>query len=211
MRRAFALAVVFVAATALAETMGREYSLADALVAKIDSEVVTVSELRAEMEIVGWPEGVAPAGPRVVARDLVKRKLLVSQAERLKMEIPRETLEDEVDELASSGRGEEAFWARMKELGFSRPDVVRRMREVALSRGVVSLKRRSTYVPEAEVRAFYRDNRSVFGARPLSEARETIREHLATRKYQAELSAWMAEQIKSGRVRLLPLPESLEE
>lgn len=203
--------MVFAACGAYAAEPGSAFTLEDALAARVDAEVVTVSELRAEMEIIGWPGGVAPPGPRVVVRDLVRRKLLVAQAERLRMEVPRESVEDEVDGLAVLGRGEEAFWGRMRELGFARADVSRRMREVALARGVVSLKRRSIYVPEADVRAFYRNNRSVFGTKQLTEVRESIREHLATRKYQAELSVWINEQMGAGRVRLLPLPAALEE
>lgn len=210
--RGFAfLAVLLVLAAEAALSSGSEegWVLADAAVAKIDQSVITVSDLRAEMEIIGWPGELAPPGPRVVAREMVKRKLLFYQAEKLRMVAQQDAIEKEVDALASKGRGEDAFWAKMEELGLSRASVLQRMREVALSRSYVSLKRRSTYVPEADVRAFYRDNKSVFGDRPITEVRDMVREHLAVRKYQAELASWVDEQTRVGRVRIMQLPDAL--
>lgn len=187
-----------------------EWRLADRTVARVDNTVVTLSDLRAEMEIVGWPGDVAPAGTRVVVRDMVKRKLLYFQAEKLRMEAPREAVAKEVDDLAASGRGEDAFWAQMAELGMGRADVEQRAREILLARNFVSLKKRAVYVPEADVRAFFRDNKAVFGDRQLSDVRDTVRDHLASRKYQSELSGWIDEQMRAGRVMVLKVPAIIE-
>lgn len=185
------------------------YELADSVVAKVDEEVVLLSDLKAEAAILRLGgEAILPP-LRVLVRDIIKRRLLVSQALKLRMEVKAEDVKEEVAALTGEGSEAETFWRTMKRLGIGEKEVERRVGEMALARNYTQLKRRSIYVAESDVRAFYAENREALGHSTLSEARDEIRDFLASKKYQAELSVWYETQVKLGRVRLSELDPAL--
>lgn len=205
---AFFAAVFCVFWTPGAFPAGDGFELVDSVAARVDEGVFLVSDLDAEEFFAGWRGKEAKMGRRELLMGMVKRRLLVIQAEKLRMEVPKEDVTFEVEMLSGAGYGADAFWTRTADMGVGRADVSRWARDVALARSFMALKRKSTYVAEADVRDFYFENRERFGDRPMSEARNEIREFLGDRKYEADLNAWMELQIKQGRVRVNDIPRT---
>lgn len=201
--------LLFAGGAAFAQTGEPAWTVVESVVAKVDDDVVTLSDLEAEL-LCAAREDPRPAGgarsPETAVREIVRRKLLVTQARKLKMEVPPEEIAGETDELAAMGRGPEEFWARLSAHAIGRPEIARRTEEVALVRNYMTLKRRSTYIPETEVRAYYRDNAGEFLEMPLSDVRDEIRERLALKKFETDMDNWIEAQMKLGRVRYMALP-----
>ena len=181
----------------------------EAVIAKIDDQVIALSDLRAELLILAWGDGALMPNPPDVATQMVRRKLLISQAEKLKMEAAQGEVAAQVDKLAQKGPGADAFWEKMKALGLDRRDVERRFREVALTNSFIALKKRSTYISENDVRTYFREQKALYSDKSLGDVRDEIREQLASAKYQTELADWIQSQINIGRVRILALPDDL--
>ena len=182
-----------------------DFRLVDSVVARVDDGVILLSDLRAEVVMASWDQRSGTPGYESALKEMIKRRLLVLQAEKLRMDVPPAEVTDVVESLAGSGYGADAFWLRMAELGLKRQDVERRMREVLLAKSFMTLKRKSTYVPESEVREYYREKRELYADRTLVDARDEIREILANRKYQAVLGDWIETQMKRGRARMADL------
>ncbi|MDF1552595.1 MAG: hypothetical protein P1P84_06005 [Deferrisomatales bacterium] len=180
----------------------------DALVARVDTEVVTWSRMVQERELRRMGGAPAPElTPEVVRETLVRRHLLVVEARKLRLEVSAaETLEDV--ELLARAAGGAAFWERAARLGLDRAQLEERSAQQLLVRRYQELRREMTFVPESEVRAFFLANANPQPQGSLAEMRDVIRTQLAERKYQEELERWIRRQVAEGRVEWLPLPEA---
>lgn len=178
--------------------------LADAAVATVDQHVVTLSDVVAETIILRWMgQGGKGISQEQVAQTLVRRRLLVLQAEKLRIAAAPEEIATEVQYVAEAGGASSVFWDSMATLGLHRTDVEKRASDLIVMRKYMDLKRQSTYVPEPEVRDFYGEHLDVYGGRPLALVRDEIRERLASQKSAAQLEEWIEKQMKQGRVRMV--------
>ncbi len=201
--RARALALVLLL---LAPAPSARALLLDALVARVDGKAVTWSQVVRETRVrrlEGRPE--SERLPRVVRDALVRRKLLVAEALRLRMSAEP----GEVDERLAALRRRvgSGFEARMKALGLTPEDLRARERDILLMEKYLRFRREITFVPTSAVTAFYRKNRDRLAAWTLAEVRAELRRYLTEKKYQRELEEWYERQVREGRVDLLPLPE----
>lgn len=197
MRRAAAAALLLLSAASGAAFL-------DAVVARVDQSVVTWSQVVQEASLrrlTGDPDQVSDA--RGVAQALVRRRLLVAEARKMRLEVAPGEVEAGVEALVASAGGAQAFWPRARRLGLSEADLDRRAGDLALMRRYLDLRRDMTYVPEAEVRSFYSSQAEVLGERPLAEVRDEVRAFLARKKQQQQLDEWIARQVAEGRVRLV--------
>ncbi len=177
----------------------------DALVARVDGRTITWSQVLREAEIRRL-EGRSEAErlPRVVLDALVRRALLVAEAEKLRLQVGPEELEKALREL------EEACCMRLQRLaervGVTPEDLRRRQHRILLAEKYLRLRREMTFVPTSEVRAFYWRHRHRLGGQGFAEVRGALRAYLAERRYQKELNAWFERQKEQGRVEWLALP-----
>ena len=181
----------------------------DSLVARVDTEVVTWSRVVQERElrrIGGAP--VAELTPEAVRETLVRRRLLVAEARKLRLEVSAAEAREDVALLVRAAGGE-AFWARVARLGLDRAQLEERSAQELLVRRYQALRREMTFVPESEVRAFFFAQAVLPPQSSLAEMRDEIRTHLAEQKYHEELERWIRRQVVEGRVEWLPLPEEL--
>jgi hypothetical protein len=182
--------------------------LLDALVARVDQSVITWSQVVEELAIRRLAgESDQPLGPRAATDVLVRRRLLVADARKMRLVAPPSEVEAEVKAevkaLAGPAGNASAFEAALRKLGLSKEDLNRRATEIVLMRRYLALRRDMTYVPESEVRSFYAGQVDVLGGRPLAEVRDEVRSVLAQRKYQQQLDEWIVRQVAEGRVRVM--------
>lgn len=194
-----ALGVVFAVHAARAEPL-------DALLARIEQDVVTWSQAYQEAGLRALAEAGRgePPDPWGVVDTLVRRSLLVAEAEKLRLEVSPDEVEAAVERLAADGGPE--FWARVRALGLDRADLEERARRLALVHRYLELRREMTFVPESQVRSFYTSQLDVLGSRPLSAVRDEVRAYLAEKKFQKELGEWIERQVAEGKVELLEIP-----
>lgn len=178
----------------------------DSITARVGPRVITWSRLLQEAELQrleGRPETML--GPEAVRESLVRRELLLAEAERLRLTTDAESVARRVASFVEPW-GEEV-WERLAGYGVGRSLLEQRARRQLVVEEYLSLRREMTFVPEAEVRAFYGARSEEFGGRPLLEVRDEVRSRLAEDMYQRELDLWIDRQIQGGAARLNPLPE----
>ncbi len=203
MKRVVAAVVMMMTCGVLAA--GARETVLDALVARVDGRAVTWSQVLREAEIRRL-EGRSEAErlPRVVLDALVRRELLVAEAERLRLKVEAAEVERALREL------EEACCMRLQRLaeqvGVTQEDLRRRQHRILMAEKYLRLRREMTFVPMSEVRAFYWRHRDRFGNQGFAEVRGALRAYLVERRYQKELNAWFESQKAQGRVELLTLP-----
>jgi len=179
----------------------------DALMARVDREVVTWSRVLQERELQRL--GGAPAEeltPEAVRETLVRRRLFVAEARKLRLEVSAAEARDELAALETA-IGTAVLRQTMARLGLERSGLEERAAQLALERRYRTLRREMTFVPEADVRAAYVQRAD--GLPPgtsLADAHDTIRAQLAEQKFQEEAERWFRQQVVAGRVQWLPLP-----
>ncbi len=180
----------------------------DALVARVDGTALTWSQVLQEVEVrrlTGEPPSLQ--APEVVREGLVRRWLLLAEAEKLRLSATPAEVDAALADLVARCGGPERFSVLVRERGATEARIRERVRRVLLVEKYLDLRRQMTFVAEAEVQRFYREQKGVFGRdRSLAEVHDQVREYLARKKYQRELDAWIEEQVEAGRVVLLPLP-----
>ncbi len=203
MTRLAAAGLLLLAAVAAASA-----AVLDALVARIDDSVITWSQVLQEAEIrrvSGEAESLTEV--RVVRESLVRRYLLLAEANKLRIAAAPGAGAAAVEQMLAASGDAAGFWERLGRVGIQRGDLERRAEQQAQVQSYLDLRRDMTFVPEADLRGFYLAQRDVLGERSLAEIRDDIRAYLAQRKYQRELDDWIDRQVHDGRVHLLDLPE----
>lgn len=181
--------------------------LLDTVVARVDQSVITWSQVTQEIAIRRLAgESDRPLEPRAVADALVRRRLLVAEARKMRLTASPAEVQTEVKAVIDAAGGPEAFAARARRVGLTQEDLSRRAAELVLEQRYLDLRRDMTYVPESEVMSFYSGQVEALGGRPLAEARDELRAFLARKKYQQDLDEWIARQVAQGRVRILEPP-----
>ena len=178
----------------------------DAMVAKVDQGVVTWSEVIQERELRRL-DGVSAGTltPEAVTESLVRRRLLVGEAEKLRLPVEEPAKEEKIRPYLDGERG--SVLLSLQRLGVNRRALERRARELVLMDQYLGLRREMTFVPEAEVRKLYVSQAQGVGAGSLAEERDQLRARLAEQAFQEELSQWIEQQVEDGRVVRNPLPE----
>ena len=184
-------------------TGGVSAQVLDAIVARVDQSIVTWSEVLQEQEILRV-EGASETAldPAAVVDTLIRRRLLVAEAEKLRIDAEEEAIDEEVRKL--EGRNEGAVSSTFQRLGLERRTLERRARDLALVRQYLDLRREMTFVPESTIRKQYVARSG--GGGSLAEARDQLRDVLAAEAFQEELNQWVDRQVAEGRVVRNPVP-----
>ncbi len=207
MKRITACAMALAAfAIALAdEREGRV--VADMVLARVDEAIITTSLLRGERTLLEIEEGASKLPDIEFLRRLIRRRLIVAEAGKLRLSATKEEIAALVEDLERKAGGEQALQNTLFSIGLSQEDIARRAEEKALAARFLALKRASVYVSESEVRSHIAQNPSADGEKPIAKVRDEVRELLASRKYQEELDKWIDRQIAQGRVRIIPVSD----
>jgi len=171
----------------------------DAIVARVDQGVVTWSEVLQERELLrleGAPTSLLEWG--AVTEALIRRRLLVAEAEKLRLEVDDGAVGKEARALTGLDGG--AVLPSLRRVGLDRPALERRAHERALMDQYLGLRREMTFIPEAEIRKAYLGQAGRQEQASLSEAYDQLRAQLAERVFQQELDQWIDRQVKEGRV-----------
>lgn len=200
MRRAWLPFAFFVLAAAPAP------GVLDSIVARVDREVLTWSEVLQEREVlraIGDPDGGLSV--EAIREEIVRRTLMALEAERQLLRIDPAGVEEQVE--AWADRGGADFWTSLQRFGIDRRWLEARARRILLAEQFRVAMRELTFVSEADIRDAYRRELGEFSERPAEEAWEAIRARLAETVFQGEMEQWLERQESQGRVTRNPLPE----
>jgi len=178
----------------------------DSIVARVDREVLTWSEVLQERKVLvatGNPDGGLSL--EAIREEMVRRTLMALEAERQLLRIDPAAVEEQVENWADRGGGD--FWSSLQRFGIDRRWLEARARRILLADQFRAAMRELTFVPEADIRDAYRREIGELSERPVEEAWEAIRARLAETVFQGEIEEWLERQESQGRVTRNPLPE----
>ncbi len=196
------LSLLLCAAVAAAPASGA----LDSIVARVDREVLTWSEVLQEREFLratGDPDGGLSV--EAIREEMVRGTLMALEAERQLLRIEPGEVEEQVE--AWAGRGGGDFWPSLQRFGIDRRWLQARARRILLAGRFRVAMRELTFVSEADIRDAYRREIGEFSERPAEEAWEIIRDRLAETVFQGEMEQWLERQESEGRVTRNPMPE----
>lgn len=192
----------------------------DEVVASVDNQAITRSDLENAYEFEQFLNGQAPAPPPdpatlITQRDrLVDQKLLLGEAETEGItesdfdESPADTLAGIRKKFKSEG----AFQAALQSLGLNEREALARLGDRQRILSLIDNRLRpQARIESPDIEAYYKDTfvpdlakRSKTPAPPLSEVEDQIREILTQKRIDELLSSWLENLKTSHRVRLHP-------
>lgn len=185
--------------------VGPAWGTLDSIVARVDREVVTWSEILQEREVLRATEAREPATLESVREDLIRRLLMSLEAERQLLRVDPREVADQVDGWAA--RGGPDFWPALGRFGVDRRWLETRSLRMLLAARFQEAKRELTFVSESEVRDELRREAGEASEGSLEEVWEATRARLAEKVFRAEVEQWLERQESLGRVIRNPLPE----
>ena len=175
----------------------------DSFAARVDETVITWSEMVQEGSLARLVHGTEASGPADLVGVIIRRKLLVKAAEKLRLEATRGEVTAQLEAYERAGGGAESFQTQAGLLGLSEEDLRARAREVILAGKYTEVQREAIYVTESEVRSYLSGDAGGPSGELSSSARAEVRAALARMKAEREMEAWIGRQYAAGRVRLV--------
>lgn len=214
MRRALHLLVLLVgqalqAVPSAAVQQSAEHRVVDRIVARIEGDIITLSEVRELSQFQQLVEGRSASEDRLVAQ-LVEQWIVYAEAGAARFPRPSPTEVDrEIERLQEQFASSDAFRDRLRELGLS-TGAVRRLveRQLYLARYLDYKFRPAVQVDTAAVEKFYREElvqkltARGQAAPPLETVQEQIRELLTQREISERASHWLEETRSRLRIEL---------
>lgn len=207
MRRAI---LIFALLLALAPALLAQ-RVVDRIVARIEDDIIMLSEVRELGRFQQLVEEGSVAGPKLLEQ-LIEQWIVSTEAEAARFPHPATAdVDRELARLEEQSGGAEAFRSRLRALGLSR-DAVRRQlaRQLWLSRYLDYKFRPAAQVDDAQVERYYRaelaPGLTARGqkAPPLVEVREQIRELLVQRDITQRAGRWLEETRPRLRIEIQP-------
>jgi peptidyl-prolyl cis-trans isomerase SurA len=209
-RRAFrGWTVIVVLVLASAPTGGAE--LVDRIVASVNNDVITLSELRQTVAINALA-GRQENGRRMAAETLeglVNRKLLLQEAYRLRFaDVTDQDIAAERRKFQSRFGSDEEYRVFLQSAEISEEQLDRMLGERLLVKRFVQRKiELYVRVNREDVEAYFRDHAAEFGGRRFSEVQQQITDLLAGQQIGQQLDAYTAELRGRADIRKNPLTE----
>lgn len=196
------------------------HEVLDEVVASVDNQAITRSDLENAYEFELFLNGQAPVPPPdpatlITQRDrLVDQKLLLGEAETEGInesdfdESPADTLAG----IRKKFKSEDAFQAALQSLGLNERDALARLGDRQRILSLIDNRLRpQARIESPDIEAYYKNTfvpdlakRSKSPAPPLSEVEDQIREILTQKRIDELLSSWLENLKASHRVRLHP-------
>lgn len=192
-------------AVMLAPPAGAAQKIVDQIVALVNGEVITRSDLVWSLAL--DPKAPDPSGQ--ISSDILQRKLEVIIDERLiaqeasklpAAEVSQQEVQEGVRMLKSSFRSEEEFQRRVESVGLTAERISEIMRQRILIKRFIDFRFRSfVLVSEEEVKSYYEEKLAPEIRRrgaeppPLEKIRGDIEALLKEQKVNAEIDRWLRE------------------
>lgn len=199
----------------------------DRVVARVDSEVITQSELTAEARLVLLDAGnpnvavrteLTPGLLSAVLRSMVHRALLMNERRRLQLgSVPDEEVAQDVERLARRFEDRDDFRIFVVDIGLADPDagdlpyfrapaaIVNRLRvEREVSRFVDVRIRLNVVLNDRELRACFNANAKRFSKLTFEQAQPQIRVRLQQQKEERALTELLASLAQRAKIRVEP-------
>lgn len=182
----------------------------DRIVAKIEDDVITLSEMREQAQFERLVEGKA-GEPDTLLRRLIEQWVVRAEIEAARFPRPAEAdVARALQQLESTAASPAEFWRRAEALGLSREAVRRAVeRQIWFLRYVEYKFRPTVVIDAAQLQRFYdqefapalqREGRPV---PPLAEVESQIQEVLVQKEIQARMERWLEE--ARQRLRIEPV------
>jgi peptidyl-prolyl cis-trans isomerase SurA len=203
-RSSIALLVLTLASALPLGSRTAHAELVDRIVAIIDRDVVTLSEAEQARAIAASRNGGKADLVDAVER-LIEARLVEREVERFTSEpVPRELVDQAVEEVRSGFQTEEDFRAMLDGNGLSQEELRSELqRQLEVTRYLERRFRALVFVSDEEVEAYYRDELPKETAeRPLPDlghVSDSIRRILEERSFNARVDHWI-EELKSRAV-----------
>ena len=183
----------------------------DRIVARIEDDIIVLSEVRELGRFQQLVEERSAAGPKLLEQ-LIEQWIVSTEAEAARFPHPAAAeVNRELARLEEQSGGTEAFRGRLRALGLSRGAVGRQLeRQLWLTRYLDYKFRPAAQVDDAQVERYYREDLAPgLAARgqkapPLADVREQVRELLTQRDISQRASRWLEETRPRLRIEIQP-------
>jgi hypothetical protein len=220
MRAAFILGfsvflAAFSTAAAVAPQSAPQAQIVDAIVARIEDDIITLSELRELAAYQQLLDGRSQSNEEVRS-ELIEQWVVNNEATTARFPLPAGAEVDrEVGRLENTFAGLAAYQQRLAAVGLT-PEAVRRMviRQIYLARYLDYKFRSSIQVTDAAIAGYYRDHlvpelqAKGQQAPPLSNVTDQIRELLTEQGVNDRTAAWFDETKPRLKIELEPMDSS---
>jgi len=209
------LGAAFAAALAVAAAPAPQGQVVDSIVARIEDDIITLSELRELAAYQRLFDGRSQ-GNEELRSELIEQWVVNNEATTSRFPQPAESeVNREVGRVESSGAGSGSYQQRLAEVGLT-PEAVRRIitRQIYLARYLDYKFRSSIQVSDSAIENYYRDQllpqlqAKGQPAPPLTDVRDQIREVLIEQGVNERTAAWFAETKPRLKIELEPLDAS---
>lgn len=210
-RRVTFLALAFLVIGQASTPVLLAQQVVDRIVARIEDDIIVLSEVRELGRFQQLVEGRSAAGPKLLEQ-LIEQWIVSTEAEAARFPHPAAAdVDRELARLEQQSGGVEAFRGRLQGLGLAR-DAVRRQlaRQLWLTRYLDYKFRPAARVDDAQVERYYREELALgLAARgqkvpPLADVREQVRELLIQRDISQRAGRWLEETRPRLRIEIQP-------
>jgi hypothetical protein len=184
----------------------------DRIMAVVDTQIITLSDVRAALRFGLVPEDVSTDPTGAVLQRLIDRRLMLIEADRWAVPEPGESLVNaRLSAVERRFKDALAFEIALNQSGLTREELRRHLRDDLRIEGHIE-QRFSTSLPvsDDDVVRYYREHPEEFvrdgQSRPFDEVRETARARIVESQRAASIAQWIEGLRRRGAVQLLYLP-----
>jgi len=190
MRTALTLALMLFAATSLLRG-----EIIEEVVAAVNGEAITLTELKGEMESMGASWGL-PQARRKALENLIGRRLLLQEARRYGIFALESEVKAEMDKIVSGFVSEKAFEEELERRGMTREDLKEEVRRRVMIYKLIRRKFENSIPPISDVEAaeYYQRNKDRF----IEPERVRIEQVIIPKGGGKELALKVADRLRRG-------------
>ncbi len=193
-RRYFALIfVVFLFAVSSAYAV-----LIERIVATIDSEVITYSDLQIERVF-----KLSEAANEGALQELIDRRLLLMEAQKFKItETEEESKKDQIKfQEIKNQLGEDNFYRNLKEYNLEESDIIKRLQDKSLAEKFINFRINFfVIIPDNTIKTYYSEHISEFSNRILEDVYDEIKARLFQLESRKRLQDYLVQLRKKAKI-----------
>ena len=200
------LAAVAIAGCLLGAGAGVRAQIIDRILAVVDGEIVTQSDVAVALRL-GLVPAAAPDAASAVLDALIERRLMMAEVDRYAMPAPPEAdVDRRVGEIRARAGAE--FGAILLQGGISEDQLRRHVRDELRIDAYLQQRFGAMQPSEEEILQYYRDHPAAFSqngvVRPFNDAHDVARAALVAERRGATIRDWIAGLRKRANVNVLP-------
>ncbi|MBI5192479.1 MAG: hypothetical protein HZA08_03425 [Nitrospirae bacterium] len=174
--------------------------IVDRIVATVDSDVITYSDLKIERTF-----NMTNAPEREVLQELIDRRLLLIEAKKFKITETEEESQktqqrfNEIKDIL----GKEKFSENLKEYNLTEPDIIKMLKEKYLAEKFVSFRINFfVIIPDNSIKAYYTEHKNDFMDTKLESVYEEIKSRLFQSESRKRLQEYMVQIRKKAKITI---------